>query len=542
MMERRSFADDPLQPRDSAVLNGADGRASALAHHQDFRLGEALVQPSIRTVAGPGGSVTVEPRVMQLLVALARADGAVLTRDALMAECWNGQVVGDDALTRAVAALRRAAREADAGFGLETIPRIGYRLTERPRPLVDDPPPEPVHEAEPTEALRSAPINRRGLLASGAVAATAAAAGGWALLRPPRDPRAEALVLRGEQAVRDEFPDGAEQGVGFLREAVAIDPDSPRAWGLLAMAWRNVAENAPPAAVTPAVRACESAAARALQLDARQANALTAMATIQPIYGDWLAAEQRLDRVLAASPDHAPAIAAKGVLLQSVGRTRASTALAVQAAQLEPLSPIHQYRLAYKHMIAGQVAAADQVIDRAVQLWPRHPAVLIARMLIFIWTDRYRSAQAIIDDEMQRRAMMPARGAVLWRSWLRALETRAPTDLASARTGMLAAAAGNASFSIYGIQLFTIAGMLDEAFACADGYLLRRGSLAGSLQIGDGQMPVNDQRWRKTLMLFLPVTAPLRADPRFAKLCQEIGLAEYYRRRGIGPDYLSRDT
>lgn len=55
--------------------------ATSLAHRGDLRLGATLVRPSIRSLEGPRGSIKVEPRVMQVLVAL--ANGAVRTRDEL---------------------------------------------------------------------------------------------------------------------------------------------------------------------------------------------------------------------------------------------------------------------------------------------------------------------------------------------------------------------------------------------------------------------------------------------------------------------------
>ena len=46
---------------------------------------------------------------MQALVALARADGEIVTRDELIQSCWDGRIVGEDAIDRVIARLRRAA-------------------------------------------------------------------------------------------------------------------------------------------------------------------------------------------------------------------------------------------------------------------------------------------------------------------------------------------------------------------------------------------------------------------------------------------------
>jgi hypothetical protein len=80
---------------------------------------------------------------------------------------------------------------------------------------------------------------------------------------------------------------------------------------------------------------------------------------------------------------------------------------------------------------------------------------------------------------------------------------------------------------------------LDAAFAVTDGFFLRRGPLVGTLWTGAGQMPVNDQRWRRTMLLFTPACAPMRRDPRFAGLCEGVGFTDYWRRRRIVPDHLN---
>ena len=99
-----------------------------LAHSPQFRLGALLVRPSFRQIAGRT-SVTLEPRVMQVLIALVKADGEVVSRDDLVEMCWSGRVVGDDSINRVIGLLRKLSRRLPEGqFSIETIARVGYRL------------------------------------------------------------------------------------------------------------------------------------------------------------------------------------------------------------------------------------------------------------------------------------------------------------------------------------------------------------------------------------------------------------------------------
>ncbi len=66
---------------------------------------------------------------MQVLVALQAAGGAMLSRDDLIARCWDGRIVGNDAIDRVIGKLRRLSQsDAGASFSIETIARVGYRL------------------------------------------------------------------------------------------------------------------------------------------------------------------------------------------------------------------------------------------------------------------------------------------------------------------------------------------------------------------------------------------------------------------------------
>ena len=117
-----AHADSPLC-RDRAQL------PVTLAWEQDFPLGALQVSPSAREVMRASWTEGLEPRVMQVLVVLHQARGAVVPRDMLIARCWGGRIVGDDAINRAIGRLRRLAKaDHGASFVIETIPRVGYRL------------------------------------------------------------------------------------------------------------------------------------------------------------------------------------------------------------------------------------------------------------------------------------------------------------------------------------------------------------------------------------------------------------------------------
>ena len=137
-----------------------------LAAEPDFHLGDLVVRPSIRSVLIDGKEERIEPRVMQVLVALAGAGGETVSRDALVSRCWSGVTVGDDAIARAIAKVRKL-----GGFGggthfvVDTVPRVGFRLQRQLGAA-----PLPRTEASQPGAVRApdAPQTRYMLLAAAA--------------------------------------------------------------------------------------------------------------------------------------------------------------------------------------------------------------------------------------------------------------------------------------------------------------------------------------------------------------------------------------
>ena len=100
-----------------------------LSKAECFVLGRLKVDPPTRRIGDGARNELLEPRVMRVLVALASAKGKVLSRDDLIELCWDGQIVGDNAINRVISRLRQAISDlSDNAVRIETITKVGFRL------------------------------------------------------------------------------------------------------------------------------------------------------------------------------------------------------------------------------------------------------------------------------------------------------------------------------------------------------------------------------------------------------------------------------
>lgn len=514
-------------------MHGKSPDAKLTAIRPDFAWGNATISPSRRVITGPHVTVSVEPRVMQVLLALIDADGMVVMREALINNCWSGRIVGDDAVNRAISEVRRLAKEADAdSIVIETIAKSGWRL-----PKAE---PEMKEAAVATNAPAATSTSRRQLIAG--VVAGAAAIGGvqvWKGRQNPQAARVADLVERGTLALREDMPDRTMSALGFLKEAVAIDPQNAEAWGKLAMAWRDQSEYGNPQLIAPAVSNCQSCAKRALALDDHQPDAEAALATLVPIFGNWRDAEAGIRSVLARHPDNLDAGTALGALLMATGRQAASAQRHVTLAAKAPLWPALQFRAVYGHWVAGDLLAMDQVANRAMQLWPLHPGVWFARLWTFAFTGRIAAARVMIEPEVDGTIRMPPRIQAAILATLAGIERPTQETRQSAISANFALVKQLQGYAVPAILWLSGLGAIDSAFDVARGYLVGDGSIVGPPQPGRNQPQINDQRQKKTMNLFMPVTAPLRADPRFIDLARDTGMLAFWHEAGIVPDFLA---
>lgn len=93
-----------------------------------FYFGDWKVSPASNCLNRGEQQVALEPRVMEVLTALCKQAGQVLSADDLLQQCWGDSPVGDNPVHKAIAVLRRAlGDQATNSIYIETIRKRGYR-------------------------------------------------------------------------------------------------------------------------------------------------------------------------------------------------------------------------------------------------------------------------------------------------------------------------------------------------------------------------------------------------------------------------------
>ncbi len=132
----------PTESDQNGGPSGAGPRGQADLVARGFRLAGWSVHPTLNRLSRDGVAVRLEPKIMDVLVELARRAGRVVPKEHLIHTLWGREYLAESVLTRAVAELRRVLEDdAHAPRFIETIPKRGYRLIAQVTPLpVTEPP------------------------------------------------------------------------------------------------------------------------------------------------------------------------------------------------------------------------------------------------------------------------------------------------------------------------------------------------------------------------------------------------------------------
>ncbi len=143
---------DAALPRARASLTGT----ALMPNLVKLKIGEFILDPSRGALTGAEGEIALEPKVVDVLLALAAQPGVVLSRDELVDAVWKTEFGADERLTRAISLLRKAfGDERGTVRHIETISKRGYRLLASVGPAQDTHVvPDRAQDTEPMQAPR----------------------------------------------------------------------------------------------------------------------------------------------------------------------------------------------------------------------------------------------------------------------------------------------------------------------------------------------------------------------------------------------------
>lgn len=453
-------------------------------------IAELTVKPAERTIIGPLGSAALEPLVMALLIELASRAGTLVPRRDLFQRLWGSIAVGDDNLNRLVAALRRTLSNIGAtSIAVQTVPASGY-------------------------ILRLEPSTCRGAVENETQQALYEAVDSWRLGLPEPD------HLR----------------IALLKRALEMGSQEPRLFGLLALLCRHAAEYAPPDRAGEHVASCEQAARRALGLDPLQIEAATALVSVAPLFGSWIDSSRRLQEICAFAGGHAVPENDLSVVEMATGQVLAAKQRREKLSATDGLAAHFSYKLVYQNWSVGNYKEMDHLADRAMQLWPLHPAVWMARFWTLAYSARLPAALAMLSQTAPRAIPQPM--PAFLRQTVDAATSSGGATIDQAVGNAVALAARGPAQAIASLFALGLFGRIDESFAVARRYYLRDGEVPVPLQPQADHPQLNEQHRRVTQILFTPACSAMRDDARFPDLCSAISLTDFWNETGITPDYL----
>jgi DNA-binding winged helix-turn-helix (wHTH) protein/Flp pilus assembly protein TadD len=488
-----------------------------LAREQPFRIGKAEFRPATREVFFAGESFVIEPRVMQLLVALRRAKGGLVSKVDLADLCWEGRIVGDDAIHRVVSRLRSVAEKHAGGeFHVETVKKVGYRLVYAKTAV------------EPAEG-NWAHLKRRELVIGSSAAMLAGAAGiGWVAFVRSGTPRAARLLVdNARKSLREGDLGDAVNAVGTLREATRLAPESAEAWGLLAFALVIAAIDAS-AQERPGLQARGIAAMRrAFAIEPYQADALAARVRTISMFRNWDRYEQACRAALRHHPAHPELLVELAGVLAEVGRLGESLALYDKAKSSMPLSADVLARRTFLLQSLGRLDEADAAVENAFNLLPRNYTVWNARAFYLMFSGRAREAAEMFGDKESRPAFDQDEEYDLDILQANAIASGDRAQIRKALDTLVGVAESGRGFVMATALFAAYVGELDQAFRLLNALYLNRGFTF------PGYLNRANSGWGGELHtehLFTRPMASLRRDPRFATLTRDLGLVDYWQR------------
>jgi DNA-binding winged helix-turn-helix (wHTH) protein/Flp pilus assembly protein TadD len=447
-----------------------------MASSETFHFDEFTLEVRERRLLRGGDAIRLSPKAYDVLVALVRQRGHLVTKDELLRRLWPGSFVEEGSLNVYVSALRKALGEdARRPTYIETVARSGYRFiaavwfdSEDEKPFASSVVARPVELYE--------------------------------------------LVGRGRSHLLSGSYFELPGAVDAFRSAIEIDPTYAPAHAGLARA-RCVQAVFRVVPHQEAFAEAKASALRALAMDSASADAQVALGTVLFLSEwDWTAAERSLQRALEINPDHTEALLQHGSLQEALGRLDDGLRCKQQALARDPRSPgvLVQIAISYWH----QRKYDDALVwaQRALEVDPKHAQACQFMSYVYLKIGDINRFAAWTVSMAVEFGLPEERVAVLKQVTADAQQVFATAGLSGVKRFWVDQITNlQLDFDIllkmpfFRARIYGGAGRLDEAFDCLDQAIAHRDPALVHLAVA-------------------PDWDGLRDDPRFGDRLKKMGL------------------
>ena len=307
-----------------------------------YQFGEFVLDVAERRLSKGGEPVPLEPKAHEVLLALVRHAGQLLTKRELLDLVWPASFVEEGILAVHVSGLRKALGQSGRHY-IETVSGGGYRFNGTVKQ--QDP-----HGGRPWLWSFGVPT-----------------------VPPTTHPEVYELIGRGRSHLLKASMFEVPQAVIAFRAAIELDSTYAPGHAGLALA---CCAQAKLRIVAPslAYNEARSAALRALAMDDTCADAQVALGEVLFLgEWNWTGAERSLKRALQLDPHQTEAYLLSGQLLEALGKLEEGLQMKLKALERDPFSALVHLQISMSYWYQRRYDDAIEWASKALKLDPQHP-------------------------------------------------------------------------------------------------------------------------------------------------------------------------
>ena len=212
------------------------------------------------------------------------------------------------------------------------------------------------------------------------------------------------LYLKGRFFWNKRTEEGLRQSIEYFQQAIEKDPGYAAAYAGLSDSYALLALRGlvPAKEAFPKARA---AARKALEIDDELGEAYASLAHVRLHEWDWVGLEEEFQRALNLNPGHSIAYPWYAEYLMAIGKADESIAIARQAQEIDPLSPVIKANMAIAFYFARQYDQGIEELRQGLELSPNHFALHFRLGQAYLQKRKYEEAI----QEMQKAATLSGR-------------------------------------------------------------------------------------------------------------------------------------